>query len=104
MEKLQNEKMGPTLSLVLAGGWIESMHLVIRQIEAFGESAPLMVRVAEQKVTLEHLLQLMEPYSATPELASIHAELVAIRDIYDRVNVKRTPHRSGVGFRAHGVG
>jgi len=94
-EKLQNEKMGPTLSLVLAGGWIESMHLVIRQIEAFGESAPLMVRVAEQKVTLEHLLQLMEPYSTTPELASIHAELVAIRDIYDRVNVKRTPHRSG---------
>ena len=94
-EKLQNEKMGPTLSLVLAGGWIESMHLVIRQIEAFGESAPLMARLAEQKVTLEHLLQLMEPFASAPEVAPVHAELIAVRDIYDRVNVKRTPHRGG---------
>lgn len=94
-EKMQNEQMGPTLCLVLAGGWVESMHLVIRQIEAFGESAPLMARVAEQKVTLEHLLELMGPYSQAPEVSAIHAELSAIRDIYDRVNVKRTPHRGG---------
>ena len=94
-EKLQNEKMGPTLALVLSGGWIESMHLVMRQIEAFGESEPLMARVAEQKVTLEHLLELMKPLETDAEVAPIYRELVKIRDIYDRVNVKRIPHREG---------
>lgn len=94
-EKLQNEKMGPTLALVLSGGWIESMHLVIRQIEAFGESEPLMARIAEQKVTLEHLLELMKPLEADAEVAPIYRELVKIRDIYDRVKVKRIPHREG---------
>ncbi|MCU0319352.1 MAG: hypothetical protein MUE88_04675 [Flavobacteriales bacterium] len=92
-EKLQSEEMGPTLSLVLAGGWVESMHLVMRQIEAFGESPALMTRVAEQKVTLEHLVALMEPHAKEPEVSAIHKELVAIRDIYDRVNMKRVPHK-----------
>ena len=91
-EKLQEEKMGPTLALVLAGGWVESMHLVMRQIEAFGKNDALMARVAEQKVTLEHLLQMMSAYESDPEVADMYKELVAIRDIYDQVNVKRIAH------------
>ncbi|MEZ4756452.1 MAG: hypothetical protein R2817_06460 [Flavobacteriales bacterium] len=93
-EKLQSEDMGPTLSLVLAGGWVESMHLVVRQIEAFGESPALMARVAEQKVILEHLVALMEPHASAPEVAGVHKDLLAIRDIYDQVNMKRVPHRA----------
>lgn len=92
-EKLQEEKMGPTLALVLAGGWIESMHLVVRQIEAFGPSAPLMTRVAEQKVTLEHLIHLMDVHKANPDVAALYTELLTIRDIYDQLNVKRSVHQ-----------
>lgn len=92
-EKLQSEEMGPTLSLVLAGGWVESMHLVMRQIEAYGKSPALMTRVAEQKVTMEQLLALIEPHARQPEVSAIYKELVAIRDIYDRVNLKRVPHK-----------
>ena len=39
--KLQDEEMGATLSMVLAGGWVESMHLLFRQIEAFGKNEAL---------------------------------------------------------------
>jgi len=90
--KLQEEAMGPTLAIVLAGGWVESMHLVMRQIEAFGKNEALMTRVAEQKVTLEHLLLLMGAYESDPEVAGLYKELVTIRDIYDQVNVKRVAH------------
>ncbi|MBK8500320.1 MAG: hypothetical protein IPL52_16255 [Flavobacteriales bacterium] len=92
-EKMQQEQMGPVLSMVLAGGWLESMHLVMRQIEAFGKSEQLMARVAEQKVTLEHLLGLMEEHKEDPEVAGIYTELLALRDIYDQVNVSRVPHQ-----------
>jgi hypothetical protein len=91
-EKLQDEQMGPTLALVLAGGWVESMHLVVRQIEAFGSNPVLMARVAEQKVTLEHLLVLMEPYADDADVAPVHRELSGVREIYDAVDVQRVPH------------
>lgn len=94
-EKMQEENMGPVLAMVLAGGWLESMHLVIRQIEAFGKSEPLMARVAEQKVTLEHLIGMMEAHKDDPEVAAIHTELLVLRDIYDQLNVTRAPHQGG---------
>ncbi|MEO8591647.1 MAG: hypothetical protein ABI432_19855 [Flavobacteriales bacterium] len=90
--KLQEEEMGPTLALVLAGGWVESMHLVMRQIDTFGKNDALMLRVGEQKVTLEHLIKLMGANESNADVAGLYKELVAIRDIYDQVNVKRVAH------------
>lgn len=92
-EKMQEEQMGPVLTMVLAGGWLESMHLVIRQIEMLGQSDQLLLRVAEQKVTLEHLIGMMEEHKADPEVAPIYAELLSLRNIYDQIDVKRAPHQ-----------
>lgn len=92
-EKMQAEKMGPVLTMVLAGGWLESMHLVIRQIEAFGKNDQLMVRVGEQKVTLEHLLGMMESFKDDPNVSGIYTELLVLRDIYDQLNVTRAVHQ-----------
>jgi hypothetical protein len=92
-EKMQEESMGPVLAMVLAGGWIESMHLVMRQVEAFGKNDALTSRIAEQKVTLEHLIGLMSEYKDDPEVAGIYTELLSLRDIYDQLNVIRAPHQ-----------
>lgn len=91
-ERMQQENMAPVLHLVLAGGWVESMHLVIRQIEAFGGSEALTARVAEQKVTLDHLLGMMEETRDQPDVAAVYLDLAGIRNIYDQLEVKRAPH------------
>lgn len=87
--RLQDEKMGPVLSMVLAGGWVESMHLVTRQIETFGRNEALMARVAEQKVTLEHLVDMMAEHAADPEVEALRNRLMAVRDVYDHIDVTR---------------
>lgn len=92
-EKLQNEQMGATLALVLAGGWVESMHLVIKQINTFDPADPLVLRVGEQKFTLEHVIDMMEPLAHDSNVAPIRDQLVAIRGIYDRVKVSRSAHK-----------
>jgi len=92
-ERMQLENMGPVLHLVLAGGWMESMHLVIKQIEAFGGSDALMGRVAEQKVTLDHLLGMMESTRDQPDVAAVYTDLAAVRAIYDQLEVKRSAHQ-----------
>lgn len=91
-ERMQQERMGPVLHMVLAGGWLESMHLVMRQIDAFGQSEALVARVAEQKVTLDHLLGMMEETKADPDVAEVYARLSALRSIYDQLEVRRAPH------------
>jgi len=78
--------------LVLAGGWTESMHLVMHQIVTFDAASPLVGRVADQKVSLEHLLDLMDQHKQDPNVAPWMARLSAIRDIFDRLPTKRVPH------------
>jgi hypothetical protein len=90
--KMQDDQMGPTLSLVLAGGWVESMHLVMRQVLHFDAADPLVMRVAEQKVSLDHLIDMMEAYKNDPNVASVREELIQLRDIYDQFPVIRTAH------------
>jgi uncharacterized coiled-coil protein SlyX len=88
--KLQDEKMGPVLAMVLAGGWVESMHLVIRQIEMHGRNEALLARVAEQKVTLEHLVDMMAEHADDADVQGLRKRLIAVRDVYDHITVKRS--------------
>ncbi len=91
--RLQDEKMGPTLALVLAGGWVESMHLVMSQVTTFDEKAPITARITEQKVSLEQLIDMMDASKEDPNVGPMRMKLMALRDIYDQLNVVRTPHQ-----------
>lgn len=88
--RMQDEQMGPTLSLVLAGGWVESMHLVTRQVLHVDADDPLVMRVAEQKVSLDMLVDLMEQYRDDPQVLDMQGRLLKLRDIYDTFPVVRT--------------
>lgn len=91
--ELQDERMGPTLAMVLAGGWVETMYLLHQQIESTGREPKLMQRVSEQKVTLEHVMNIMKMHAADPDVAGVMAELVGVLDIYDQLDVKRVAHQ-----------
>lgn len=91
--RMQDEQMGPTLALVLAGGWMESMHLVTRQVIHFDAADPLVMRVAEQKTSLDHLVDLMEQYKADPNVSETRDNLIKLRDIYDTFPVIRSQHQ-----------
>ena len=91
--RMQDDRMGPTLALVLAGGWVESMHLVTRQIIHFDAADPLVMRVAEQKTSLDHWIDLMEQYKNDPDVAATRNNLTKLRDIYDSFPVVRTQHQ-----------
>ncbi len=91
--KMQDDQMGPTLSMVVAGGWVESMHLVMRQVLHFDPADPLVVRVAEQKVSLDHLIDMREAYKSDASVTAMRDQLIKIRDIYDQFPVVRSEHK-----------
>jgi len=90
--KLEEEKMGSMLAMVLAGGWVETMHLMADQIVPNRNNDALRTRIAEQKVTLEQLIEMMGEHESDADVASLRKELLAIRSIYDQVNVQRVVH------------
>lgn len=90
--RMQDDDMGATLALVLAGGWVESMHLVTRQVLHVDPQDPLVQRVAEQKVSLDHLMELMAQYADARQVDSVRNELSKLRDIYDTFPVVRIEH------------
>lgn len=51
-----------TGALILAGGWIESIYLLTKQISEKPDKE-LMARISEQKRPLENLIKLLVPYS-----------------------------------------
>lgn len=89
-EKLQDEDMGPALSLVLAGGWVESMHLVIE-----GRSHRKRCRTAPARCRSEADFGALGPVDGRTERGPSGGESArpaqGIRDIYDRMEVKRSP-------------
>jgi hypothetical protein len=91
-ERLQGEDMGPILAMVLVGGWVESMHVMMGHREAMKGDKDILVRVAEQKTTLEHLVALTEAQAANAEIAELRQRLDSILNIYDQVNVQRKAH------------
>jgi uncharacterized lipoprotein YehR (DUF1307 family) len=48
------------LALIVAGGWIESAFLAIQSIEEFKENDASIIRVAEQQILLENLIEYLE--------------------------------------------
>lgn len=92
-EKLEAADMGPVLTLVLIGGWVESMHLMMMHGER-DTSPETRMRVAEQRSTLEHLIALSEEKIADADVAELRLRLTRILDLYDTMNVHRKPHAS----------
>ena len=75
-------------SLVIAGGWIEGLHLALSHCET--NEGLLATRVAEQKLSLSNLVALMEQ-NASDKTADVTADLARINAVFDQVNITRTP-------------
>ncbi len=71
-------------AMVIAAGWIEGLHIstsVARGSEAPSEE--LMTRIADQKISLGNLIDLVEAYNTDNKLEEIHSDLLALREVFN---------------------
>ena len=59
---LKNAKRKPTSSLILTGGWIESMHFAC-QLSGKSKNKQIVNRIGEQKLTLESICEILKEYN-----------------------------------------
>lgn len=83
ISELEGSDKASVLALVIAGGWVESMHLVTNMVTKFDAANPAIERIAEQKFTLENLTAYLGQYSSDENVSSVAAQLNDLMAVYN---------------------
>lgn len=89
-EKMNNylakQKRDNISTLMLVGGWIESMHLACK-IASGNNNVELKKRVGEQKVALDQVMILLEMFKANSEYDVLYKDFSDLKTIYNSVKI-----------------
>ncbi len=83
---LKNNQRTNVSSLILTGGWIESMHFSVTAYKT-KPTEGVRFRIAEQKQALGSLLKILGS-STEPEVVALTAQLADLNKIYDGIQFK----------------
>ena len=86
---LKSNDRNDVSGLVLAGGWVESLYFTT-DIYKTKPKEEVMLRIAEQKLSLQSLIKLLTPYYSQPEYTKFIDNLYDLSTVYDGVNFKYT--------------
>ena len=81
-EDLQKGKQGSTLALMVAGGYIESLYIVTN-LNKFDSKNPATQRIADQKYTLDNIIEFMKKYESETAVAEVIKDFNGLKADYD---------------------
>ena len=82
---LEANERGPELSLMLAGGWIESLYLSCAMVKDFEKNKDAANKIAEQDLSLHNLIEFMGKYESNEDVASVLQQVKELDALFDAV-------------------
>jgi len=76
----ENNRYG-TFMLMMAGGWVESMHIACTMAQENGLKADIALKIAEQEIPLDKIIQSMEPFKDDKAIQVVQLDLISIQKI-----------------------
>ncbi len=86
---LQNNERKDVAVLILAGGWVESLHFSINIAKAT-RNQEVINRIGEQKSSLDNLIKLLQPYYQNEEYTEFIDQIVDLYNDFDGITSKYT--------------
>lgn len=87
---LKNNEQKNISVLILAGGWIETLHFATNLAKSSGSEA-IRNRIGEQKITIKNLINLLLPFQDdSPMNAKLINQLNELKDIYSGIDFSYT--------------
>jgi hypothetical protein len=90
---LQENERGNVSAYIITGGWIEGIYLgckIERKLKASGKNKEISKRIAEQKVSLENLIALLESYASPDSFGDLIDDLKSLEAIYTTIKEVET--------------
>jgi hypothetical protein len=75
-----------TLSIMAAGGWLETMYIVINLIDYDKDKATVQ-KVADQKIIFTNLYRLLEQNLDDKNVKSVYEDLKPLKNLYDQLEI-----------------
>ncbi len=88
--ELEKSDKAGVLSLLIVGGWIESLNLVTNMVSKYKAGDPAIDRIAEQKYTLDNLLGYLDKNKSDGNVASVMGQLNELKTIFDQLKEEST--------------
>lgn len=93
-ETLEGSKQGPTLSLVVSGGWIESLYIAT-SLAKYEANSPVVERLADQKYTLDNLIEFLKKYQDDADVASVLVQFTELQAEFNKIGEKEVATAAG---------
>lgn len=84
-ENLENNQRGGDLSLMLAGGWVESLYLMSNMVKDFEKDKPTADRILDQKLSLDNLVEFMAKHEDNADVKAVSAQMKELQTIMNEV-------------------
>lgn len=87
-QKLEEDKRGDVLTLIVVGGWIESLYLATQVAEKANKPA-LNEKIAEQKIVIEVILKELEANrNFSKHIENLYNDMLKIKEAYQNISVE----------------
>jgi hypothetical protein len=86
---LKENDLASLSSVIITGGWIEGLYVAI-QLEKQANSKLLRRRIAEQKFSLIHLIEILSTYKNEDKVEGIYEQMVDIYSIFEKIKLIKT--------------
>lgn len=82
----QNDKMDIT-AFIITGGWVEGLFLATQTVNDAKPNMEIVQKVADLKLSLEHLLGLLNSYEKNDNIDLMIADMNKFKVVYDKLEV-----------------
>ncbi|MFH1004523.1 MAG: hypothetical protein V1781_03370 [Bacteroidota bacterium] len=86
-ELLKENRRESASALVISGGFIEGLYLGTQLIKSSKNNADIIIRIAEQKGTLENVIALLTQYRSDAGITEVLTNMKSLKEIFDLVIV-----------------
>lgn len=92
---LQDQERANLSILILAGGWLEALHISNQVLQQNPENTELREKVGEQKIILENIMLLLSYYEQSdPNISELKAKMAPLQDVFNKVKIAYTYEES----------
>jgi hypothetical protein len=80
---LEENDKGVELSLIMAGGYIESLYIVCSLVDKYKDGDPVIEKIGDQKLVLENLLDFILQYSDDQNVSEVMDDLISLSEVFE---------------------
>jgi hypothetical protein len=90
VDNLEQSQRGKTLAVIAAGGWLESMYVVLSLMDEYKADSPMLQRVADQKLVFENLCSYLKTYQEERIVSETLSDFKALQTAFNALDEDST--------------